>query len=64
MGLDFSGAITADSLVHTVGMIRAMQHSWNLVGACRSVFSSKQVMTALSVRHLAVHMCYSWPRLG
>lgn len=52
MGLGFSRAITASSLVFTVGVIRTMQHSWNLVGARRSVFPSEQVVTALSVRYL------------
>lgn len=64
VGLGFSGATTARSWLHTVGMIRARQHFWNLFGAPGSVFLSKQVLTVLSVRHLAIHTCYSWPGLG
>lgn len=58
VGLGFSGAITASSLGCTGGVIRAMQHSWNLAEAHRSAFLSKQVVTTLSVRHLQSWQTY------
>lgn len=71
VGLGFSRVITAGSLVLTRGAIRATQRpwaAWNLVRAVRSVFPSKQAVTALSVRHLhAVHVLYiqyRWAGLG
>lgn len=46
----------------------APRAAWNLVRAVRSIFPSKQAVTALSVRQLhAVHVLYiqySWAGLG